>query len=335
MLLFYVLVFLVLYVWVRLPGGDGGGHLLPRACNLRPVVATPRGFCSNPAPSLASGIRLLTLNAFLRPAPISHSPRHGGDNKDARLAAILCMMQRYDVVCLQEMWELYDRSAFCAQFPFSARSPSSLGKTDGGLLILSRYPITLADFTPLTQHATFPDTLVNKGFMKARIDAGGGRVFTVVNAHLQATYTECEGVEAQMKQLEYVCAQTAHEPNLIVCGDFNADALEQRVRARTRSILYPLVDAAPQEPTITCVYDAITGQEMCTTRSTCPSCSQEYPAASNSQYTVRNRRLDYMCASPTVHLSACAVVPDIVSDHCALEAVVNVEAVHQDSPDLR
>ncbi len=266
-------------------------------------------------------VRLLTQNAFIRPAPINHAH---GDNKRARFESLLHLIEnQYDVVCLQELWgSYYKRKLFSTQFPFIVTSPSLPGKTDGGLMILSRFPIVFYEFTPFLD-TTFPDNMVYKGYLTARIDTGANKFITVVNAHLQASYHNLEFPDKQLSQLTGMYLKVADYSPLALCGDFNINALIPNVHEKTALAVYPLQDHVLQKPTVTCVYDARTNKEVSTTIRMCSKCAREYARKQPFKtHTVEHQRLDHIWTSPTIRTSKCRVIPNIVSDHLGVEATL-------------
>jgi hypothetical protein len=51
---------------------------------------------------LRKKIKLLTLNVFLRPPPIKHN---ADDFKEERFAEILKLVEDYDILCFEEMFQ--------------------------------------------------------------------------------------------------------------------------------------------------------------------------------------------------------------------------------------
>ncbi|WP_157751788.1 endonuclease/exonuclease/phosphatase family protein [Actinoplanes derwentensis] len=119
-------------------------------------------------------MRLLTFNALFK-----------GDVRE-RLRALGERLERsdYDVVCLQEV--MYRRNVRLLETvapSYRYRACSGSVVLRGGLVVLSRLPITGSEFRrfPLTAPAR-PEYLMRKGAQIVTID----RVFTVVNTHLSA-----------------------------------------------------------------------------------------------------------------------------------------------------
>lgn len=266
----------------------------------------------------AGRVRLLTQNAFIRPGPINHVH---GDNKRERFQAMLHLTHKYDVVCLQELWGYYKRKQFSKRFPFIVTSPAPRGKTDGGLVILSRFPIVSFEFKPFLE-TTFPDNMVHKGYLIAQIDTGSNKCLTVVNAHLQASYAK-EFPKKQLTQLGVMYASLTNAPNLVLCGDFNIDALHADAYRDAVTALHPLKDNVPQLPTVTCVYDAATQKELSTTMHMCLKCAMAY-AKSSPKYFLEKQRLDHIWASPNMDITHCNIVNTVVSDHLGVEATLKL-----------
>ena len=99
-------------------------------------------------------IRILTLNLFLRPPGIC---TNASDHKDLRTSYFLHNISRdFDIICLQEVFstlsnrkDLIKATAKSQGFLYSYENPRPnplYGQfTDGGLLILSKLPITECD----------------------------------------------------------------------------------------------------------------------------------------------------------------------------------------------
>jgi endonuclease/exonuclease/phosphatase family metal-dependent hydrolase len=264
-------------------------------------------------------VRLLTQNAFIRPGPINHMH---GDNKRARFEAMLHLTHKYDVVCLQELWGYYKRKQFSTRFPFIVTSPAPRGKTDGGLVILSRFPIVSFEFKPFLD-TKFPDNMVHKGYLIAKIDTGSNQCLTVVNAHLQASYSK-EFPKKQLKQLGDMYAHLTNTPNLVLCGDLNIDTLKPDAYRDATATLHPLKDSVPQLPTVTCVYDTATGKELSTTMHMCLKCALAY-AKTSPKYTVEHQRLDHIWVAPHMNITHCNIVNTVLSDHLGVEATIELQ----------
>ena len=96
-----------------------------------------------------SSIKLLTYNMFMRPPPVktNHS-----DHKNARLRNYITHLEKFDIICNQEVFTTLNsrkqqliHHAKKAGFLYHAvpKTPAYFSRyyTDGGLLILSRFPI--------------------------------------------------------------------------------------------------------------------------------------------------------------------------------------------------
>ncbi|MDR7276443.1 endonuclease/exonuclease/phosphatase family protein [Catenuloplanes atrovinosus] len=158
-------------------------------------------------------MRLLTFNTLFR-----------GDVR-ARLSALGALLERgeHDVVCLQEV--MYRRHAALLRRGFVHCGFSGRMLLEGGLVLLSRRPVTGFSFTPfpLTGPAR-PEWLMRKGFQSATID---GTV--VVNTHLSANrdgdwsegsrYTRVQRAELECLAT-WLNALPAARP-VVVAGDLN------------------------------------------------------------------------------------------------------------------
>eukprot|EP00033_Pygsuia_biforma_P004631 GCRY01005074.1.p1 GENE.GCRY01005074.1~~GCRY01005074.1.p1 ORF type:complete len:679 (+),score=107.74 GCRY01005074.1:230-2266(+) len=142
-----------------------------------------------PGESTKPQIRLLCYNIFIRPPFIKNNE---DDYKSERLNQFLQRIDEFDVICLQEMFSAFSwrKANFIAQaqavgFKYYISNPSGL-LSDGGLLILSRYPIV--DFSWLSFSASASaDSIAQKGALHAKILVGNSFVH-VFNTHLQSDY---------------------------------------------------------------------------------------------------------------------------------------------------
>ncbi|KAF4041589.1 Endonuclease/Exonuclease/phosphatase family [Phytophthora infestans] len=186
-------------------------------------------------------LAVLSLNIFCRPEGI-HSGQwfKTGDYKDLRVALLLRKMTKFDVVILQEMFEAgprqkrFVREAYAMGFRYHCGSvwPRLLDSRliDGGLLILSRYPIVERDQLAYSQGAG-SDGICAKGVLYARIQLSPDlsdslHVFTT---HTQAgdNYKDYSIRLAQIQEMHRFVARTIRDDPgvpVLITGDFNLDA---------------------------------------------------------------------------------------------------------------
>lgn len=133
-----------------------------------------------------------------------------------------------DVVLLQEVWTRRSFTELSGGLKDSnhtwwtaaARHQGTfLGQN--GLLTLSRYPITGAEFKHFST-ARLPDSLMHKGALKITIRLADGRKFNIWNVHLQ----DGKKVIVRERQISELVSwiKNAHDGQVadIVGGDFNA-----------------------------------------------------------------------------------------------------------------
>ena len=196
-------------------------------------------------------MRLLTLNAFIRPfcinsyynsiisywnGKIKLKELFDGDFKDKRLEELFCNILKndYDVVCLQEVFNdnVTDRmnriKKFANKNKFYLYCPTDIifckSFTSSGLCIMSKYPIVDSDFIKYRTKVCFPNVLSNCGFLSVTVLNDNKRI-TIINLHLQSGVSKIQE-NIRYKQIdeiyEYINQQLPSE-NVIVTGDFNAD----------------------------------------------------------------------------------------------------------------
>lgn len=189
-------------------------------------------------------IKLLTYNIFLRPPPVKNNEN---DWKDERLEDFCKLLHNFDIICLQEMFGMFNsrkqsliRAATKAGFFFyvDTSSPSFVSKymVDGGLVILSRFPIVSYSFVQF-RYGVIADSLAQKGVLYSKILVKDCflHLFT---SHLQASYFDsgeshfiisCETRMAQLKQINYTMSEILKSEyhkrdKVLLVGDFNVDA---------------------------------------------------------------------------------------------------------------
>jgi endonuclease/exonuclease/phosphatase family metal-dependent hydrolase len=139
-------------------------------------------------------VKVLSYNIFIRPPMIKNND---DDFKDERLLEFIKVMDNYDVICLQEMFGSFSgRKSLLIQaaqergFLYSAESPKpatfSTFLIDGGLLILSKFPISTQEFMTYPQ-GIGSDALAQKGVLYSEIMIGSSKLH-LYNTHAQATY---------------------------------------------------------------------------------------------------------------------------------------------------
>ncbi|KAL3662700.1 hypothetical protein V7S43_012108 [Phytophthora oleae] len=186
-------------------------------------------------------LAVLSMNIFCRPEGI-HSGQwfKKGDYKDLRVALLLRKIAKFDVVILQEMFEAgprqkrFVRDAYAMGFRYHCGSvwPRLLDSRliDGGLLILSRYPIVERDQLAYSQ-GSGSDGICAKGVLYARIQLSPDlsdslHVFTT---HTQAGDNQKEYAIrlAQLQEMHRFIARTVRDDPgvpVLITGDFNLDA---------------------------------------------------------------------------------------------------------------
>ena len=193
-------------------------------------------------------VKVLTYNLFLRPPPIKSNEN---DWKDERLVDFIQEIDNYDIICLQEVFEMLSnrkheliRLANKAGFFFYCSSPIpnifSKYTIDGGLLILSRFPIIEHHFVPF-KCGVLSDSVAWKGLLMAHIKIMDCSI-VIINVHTQASYfyssqshwdISSDNRINQLKQIrDYVkfikekndYFTIPSQASVYLCGDFNIDA---------------------------------------------------------------------------------------------------------------
>ncbi|KAJ3026123.1 UNVERIFIED_CONTAM: ribosomal 40S subunit protein S1B [Siphonaria sp. JEL0065] len=141
-----------------------------------------------------SSVRILSYNIFLRPPGITSNT---SDYKNARLNHFAStILTSYDIVCLQEIYSsgstrlsklLLQAKKYGFNYHVASPSKGILNTSvDGGLLILSRYPIVKADKVTYKRGIN-GDRFTAKGAIYAKIKVAPSNYLHVFNTHLQSS----------------------------------------------------------------------------------------------------------------------------------------------------
>jgi endonuclease/exonuclease/phosphatase family metal-dependent hydrolase len=188
-------------------------------------------------------VRLCQFNAFIRPPGITSN---GNDYKSERLQYFIDHeLDRFDVIAFQELFGFASsrrsrliKAAYAKGFKYSVSSPRQCGaklRIDGGLVIISRFPVVRASALTFDR-GIYSDWLAAKGVLYAKIRVGGDQHLHLFNTHLQASYLHDypmsdPAVQIRLKQLyalrRFIDAEMRDEaPNqlIILAGDLNVNA---------------------------------------------------------------------------------------------------------------
>jgi endonuclease/exonuclease/phosphatase family metal-dependent hydrolase len=196
-------------------------------------------------------IKLLTYNFFLRPPPIK---TNSDDYKEERLIDFFEYLPDYDIICFQEIFgAFHDRKKKMIKaakengylYYLSSKSPSFFSKflIDGGLLLISRFPIIDNKYITY-DYGVMSDGMSQKGAIYAKIKIKD-YYLCLFSTHLQASYYDSGNslwnftIETRTKQTEdlinfiYDTIYNLDKNDLskcifIVCGDFNIDAYDYK-----------------------------------------------------------------------------------------------------------
>ncbi|KAI9316903.1 Endonuclease/exonuclease/phosphatase [Dichotomocladium elegans] len=185
--------------------------------------------------------RFLSLNVFMRPPGITNN---WSDYKDERLDYIMrYVLPDYDVIAFQEIFGFGTRrkdkliqQARMIGYNHHVESPRhypwELG-ADGGLLILSRFPIRASNVIEFPR-GIHSDWFSFKGAIHALIELNATRSVHLYTTHAQASYTawatssqgEVEVRLSQFSELHQLIRNTAEHDNvpMVLMGDFSVDS---------------------------------------------------------------------------------------------------------------
>jgi len=184
----------------------------------------------------------LTYNFFLRPPGINNN---GNDHKEERLLKFSdTYMALFDVICLQEVFAFGStrrtrliEAAKKVGLSYSScnRNPCFIKGIDGGLVILSKFPIVKS--SNLTyKHGVHSDALSNKGCLYVKLNIQEDFHIHVFNTHTQASYSndlplDDKSVQIRLKQIaelrRFINETLVGKPIgelVFLCGDFNVNS---------------------------------------------------------------------------------------------------------------
>ena len=127
---------------------------------------------------------------------------NGSDHKEGRLTAFCDRyLKEYDIICFQELFDWLStrkqrviREAKKYGMPYHAFSPQpkyfSTYCSDGGLLTISKFPVTSSDFLKYNFPPVGDDSIAMKGALYTEIDLSeiGGERLHLFHSHFQASY---------------------------------------------------------------------------------------------------------------------------------------------------
>eukprot|EP00347_Sterkiella_histriomuscorum_P019255 403342346 len=187
-------------------------------------------------------LRLLSYNMFLRPFVKNVE----NDWKDERLHAYVQLLDDFDIICNQEVFDFFNYSrkerlishAMKAGFINYAVAPPapffSEYSLSGGLVTFSRFPILETSFKPY-RYGVLSDQISYKGVLYCKIDVAGA-ILHIFQTHTQASYfgTSVEEFnitfECRLEQLRIIrmfieekTRNATSDELIILCGDINVN----------------------------------------------------------------------------------------------------------------
>lgn len=292
---------------------------------------------------MSSRVRVLTYNVYMRVTGVNHGCKDlGNDSKDLRLPELSKVLDDYDVVLLQELWNGFSlvrgkkrRNVLIEQakqlgFEHSVTPPKVFAKEkklmDSGLVILSRFPIVEEDSLTYSASCNY-DRYAAKGALFAKLKLPNGELLNVVNTHLQASYDIVENysyfktVDVRNKQLlqlrEFVKRKTFPTEAKIVGGDFNINSIESEDVPPTLEFTNMIDDVFAgfssalgrgEEPTISVYQDPATKNEVsCYVPRVCKNCAKSGHIPRNKKLKTIQMCLDHVLFQNT-DVEECKVV---------------------------
>ena len=176
------------------------------------VVTTVRAPAVSPL-AAHDGVRVMTFNI------------HNGFDTQGWLGleaiARTIEQQQPDVVALQEAargWVIDGSTDMLSWLSLRLGMPFVWDPTAGplwGNAILSRFPITVSENQPLPT----ADLLLRRGFIRARLDIGGGQTLDVLATHYHHL---ADGSAVRVQESQVILDAWAGAPRTVIAGDMNA-----------------------------------------------------------------------------------------------------------------
>jgi len=192
------------------------------------------------------------------------------DYKNERLEEFLKVMNKFEIIALQEIFSLgnwrQQSLISMAKLPefggflyhaVSRRSSLFSRKfIDGGLLILSKFPIVEVDYHIYSAGHQI-DSWCEKQVLYAKIQVAPGRFIGLFTTHMQATYNDSNAIDqalsdhARMKQVEelaeFVVSKKMDSLSaVIIAGDLNINSKERLRYSCLMEKLNSIIIGAPK-----------------------------------------------------------------------------------------
>eukprot|EP01111_Echinosteliopsis_oligospora_P005361 TRINITY_DN18646_c0_g1_i1.p1 TRINITY_DN18646_c0_g1~~TRINITY_DN18646_c0_g1_i1.p1 ORF type:complete len:414 (-),score=59.72 TRINITY_DN18646_c0_g1_i1:107-1348(-) len=190
-------------------------------------------------------LKFLSYNIFLRPPFVKNN---ADDFKNERLTEFLNHIDQFDVICLQELFNLLNwrqtlllNSAREKGFIYQTKSMNphlTSGKfIDAGLAIISKLPIVETD-AAIYQAGNQIDSWAAKQVIYAKIQVSASNYVHVFTTHMQASYFDNhdsinvindKARATQVQEMaDFIKFKTAGSPYpVLITGDFNINARSQ------------------------------------------------------------------------------------------------------------
>jgi len=208
-------------------------------------------------PTSTKKVKVVSYNIFLRPPTIKNN---ADDFKNERLEEFLKVMQQYDIIALQEIFNLGNvrpqkliAHAKKVGFNFYTRSvsPFPLSRKNflgAGLIIFSKYPIVERDYH-IYNHGHQIDSWVAKQVIYAKVQLSEHQFVHVFTTHMQASYYDTTDDHNKLNDhcrltqvdeiSEFIHRKTHNSPYpALITGDYNVNAKHEAGDGESREYLY-------------------------------------------------------------------------------------------------
>lgn len=241
---------------LRIAGRRGRSWYLRRSAVLVALVALALGACAPvlapaptqrqravaPAPAWPHAFAVLTFNAFMLPAVVFSS----GQRTRAQL--LLEQLSGYDAIVFQELFDEGARdillSGLATEYRYATRlvgRGSGLLREDGGVIIVSRWPIEAEAQITFGGTCASVDCLADKGVIYARI-VKGSRRYHLFGSHAQSdaagSFPAVRDAQFRLFNAFVEAQEVPPDEPVLLAGDLNVDCHDRDAHERMLRALH-------------------------------------------------------------------------------------------------
>lgn len=196
---------------------------------------SPRRNDIPPFPLEPMSLSVVSYNVWMMPDRVTAFARSVSPSKHERALRIAVSLPKCDIIIFQEAFCEHSRSillqamaqrGYVHQSPVVGRVESGIRPLDGGVVLVSKFPILVAETKKFGSCCVGDDRLADKGVLYAKIEKNGQQI------HVFATHTQAwnykKAVRTRLQQFMHLrnFIQAKNIPSyeaVLVAGDLNVD----------------------------------------------------------------------------------------------------------------